>query len=117
MPQRTIAQTAGKTVVFLFITISPCLAQQFQGAVDAADVVAPEVDRRVVRKLLPVVDRSCLDFANCQIDFSNGHVLVPAELPAAALAFKLRPRMAEVDQGMQVGRMGGLRRQRRECQQ
>jgi hypothetical protein len=70
----------------------------------------------VVRNVLPVVDRSLLDFVNCQIDFSNGHVLVPTELSAAALAFKVRTRVAEVGQGMQVSGMGRLR-QRRERQQ
>jgi hypothetical protein len=53
---------------------------------------------------------------NSQIDFANGHVLVPTELSAAALAFKVRTRVAEVGQGMQVSGMGRLR-QRRERQQ
>jgi hypothetical protein len=39
VPQRTIAQTAGETVVFLFATISPCSAQQLQSAMDAANII------------------------------------------------------------------------------
>lgn len=116
-----MTQTAGEIVVFLLRTISPGLAQQFQGTMDAAKVVGLEVDRRVVCEVLSVVDGGFPDFANRQVDLSNGRVLIPAEFPIAILAFKVRPRVAEIDQSVQIGgvvsRRVGVRQQRRERQQ
>jgi hypothetical protein len=92
-------------VVLLLMAVFLCLVEKFQRAVQTAMPLHLRVDGRMVGKILAVIDGGLLDFPDGLIDFVDGDPLVPLPLGIAGLAFDVRPGVAKVLEGMEIGRV------------
>jgi hypothetical protein len=97
-------QALGEGVVLFLSDVTMGFVDQFEGAVKAAGPIHVSVDRRMIVDVLTVVDGSFLDFVDGIVDFVDGQFFVFAEL-AAVRMLKVRSRMAQILQGVDIGRM------------
>jgi hypothetical protein len=83
VPDRTIAQVIANGVVFAAGDVSPRFAQIIDCLVNSAAVVWTFIDRRMEGRILTVIDRCVLDFANRGIDSAHSFAFIGALLPIA----------------------------------
>jgi hypothetical protein len=100
-----IAQTPNPRIIFFAGNIVVRLVEQFQCAVKAASAVHVGIDRRMVFKVLAVINRGILDFPNGLVDLFDGVLFFTVHMFGRSELAQVRARVSQVGQGMQVSRM------------
>jgi hypothetical protein len=75
MPDDAVTQSARFGIVFFVFEIVMSLVQKLAGIMQASDPGIVRVNRRVVCKVLAVVECGMLDFGDGFVDFSYGGAL------------------------------------------
>ena len=68
----------------------------------AATVIQPRIDGRMIGQILAIIDRRPLDLANGSVDFLDGDMLVPFDLEVAAFARQMSPCVTQIVQRMKI---------------
>lgn len=105
MVEGAIAQPSDRRIIFFAGNIVVRFVEQFLSPVKAASAVHVGVDRRMVVKVLTVINRGMLDFPNRFIDLVDGVLLFPVHVPSGRQLAEVSARMPQVGERMQVGRM------------
>jgi hypothetical protein len=105
MLQSAVTQSVSKCVVVFFGEIAMRLVEQFERSVIAARASEVGIDWGMIIQILPVIDRGVLDFSNGLVDLGDGVLFLAIHMRGVSLVFQMRAGMAQVGQGVQVGRM------------
>jgi hypothetical protein len=81
------------------------LVQQLQGAVITAFVPKVGVDRGMIIQVLPIINRSALDFADGLIDLGDGVIFFPIHAAGPCPLLQMSTGVAQVGEGVEVCRM------------
>ena len=93
MFQGAMLETLSKCVVLFLGNVAMGFVDQFEGAVKTAGPIHVRVDRRMIIKVLAVVDGSLLDLIDGVIDIVNGFPFLLTQL-SAVRALQMRPGVA-----------------------
>jgi hypothetical protein len=105
MSQRAAAQSMSIPVIFFFLDVAMRTVKKFERSPISACVSKMRIHRWVVVQVLPVVDRSTLDFSNGLVDLRDGMFLLPIHPLGGRHAFQVGASMAQVGERVQIGRM------------
>jgi len=100
-----IAQTADGRVIFFAGNIVVRLVEQFQRAVKAASALHVGVDRRMVFKVLAVINRGVLDFPDGFVDLFDGVLFFAVHMLGRRQLAEVGARVPQVGERVQVSRM------------
>jgi hypothetical protein len=100
-------QTLGCGVIFVFCDVVMSLVQKFAGLVQATGPAQVTVNRKVIIRVLSVVNRRLLDFIDGVVDVCNRRALFRTQSPAVR-TLQVGPRIPQVRKGVQVSGMLAL---------
>jgi hypothetical protein len=107
--QSTLLEALGEGIVFFLGDVAVSFVDELECPVQAAAPIKVRVDRWIIVEVLSVIDRGFLDLFNGVVDFVNGFLFLFSQLPAVR-ALQVSPRLPEIGERVQIGRMLAWRR-------
>jgi hypothetical protein len=100
--QCAVTQSMGESVIFPFRDVAMRLVEQFERSVIPSCAAKVCINRWMIIQILPVVNRSVLDFPDCLVDLGNGVLFFSVHPSRVSLVFQMRSRLAQISKRMEV---------------
>jgi hypothetical protein len=105
VPQRSISQAIGITVVFFSSDICSGAFQNLQRLVYSPAVVGAVIHRRMIVQVLAVVDGGFFNIIDCRVDLTHGLLFIGTLRPISRPVFYQPASSAQIRQRVQVRRV------------